>query len=277
MPIVDEEKSRYEGGSAASIGTVFTGALFGQQPAREQEKQTEPTAQNKLEQTCNLIRSGQLENPPEELADVCRKLEEEEEKKKEQTKENMEFSAGKFCGAPWAPDTPQSARVKQVLPKLGPTFHRQYPSQNATFLVVKSPIINAWTLIGNPRSLMCLPTGMIDFLSGDGELAFAMGHETGHAVGQACKNHKNDLSEQRVCESRADAVGFDLLVKSGFSPFEAGAAFGKLEMYSGDIKTDLGARLQALGKDHPMTPERVQHVHDMLAQYKVVLNGPLAH
>jgi predicted Zn-dependent protease len=72
-------------------------------------------------------------------------------------------------------------------------------------------------------------------------------------------------------------VGFDLLVKSGFSPFEAGAAFGKLEMYSGDTKTGLGAQLQTLGKNHPMTPDRVQHMHDMLNQYNAVLKGPLAH
>jgi len=71
-------------------------------------------------------------------------------------------------------------------------------------------------------------------------------------------------------------VGFDLLVKSGFSPYDAGAAFGKLEMYSGDIKTGVQAQLQALGRDHPMTPDRVQHMRDMLTQYKVVLKGPLS-
>ena len=112
---------------------------------------------------------------------------------------------------------------------------------------------------------------------GRGELAFVIGHETGHAVDQACKGPKNGLSTQRACESRADAVGFDLLVKSGFNAFEAGAAFGKLEMYSGDIKTDVEAQLQVLGKDHPMTPDRVQHMRDILTQYKVVLNGPLVH
>ena len=85
------------------------------------------------------------------------------------------------------------------------------------------------------------------------------------------------ISTQRKCETRADAVGFDLLVKSGFSPLEAGAAFGKIEMYSGDIRTDREAQIQALAGNHPMTPERVRHMHDMLKQYNAVTSGPLAH
>jgi len=101
--------------------------------------------------------------------------------------------------------------------------------------------------------------------------------EMGHAVDQACKGaNKNDMAVRRTCESRADAVGFDLLMKSGFSPYDTGAAFGKLEMYSGDIKTGVQAQLQALGRDHPMTPDRVQHMRDMLTQYNVVLKGPLS-
>lgn len=104
-----------------------------------------------------------------------------------------------------------------------------------------------------------------------------MGHETGHAVDEACKGHPRDNATQRNCETRADAVGFDLLVKSGFSPLDAGAAFGKLEMYSGDIRTDGKAQIQALARNRPMTPARVQRMHDMLKQYNAVISGPLAH
>ena len=259
------------------LTAVLSSVLSAQQITEEREKQAEPTAQKKLEQTCDSIRAGQLENPQAELADVCRTLEKEQANKKEQIKETMEFSSGKYCGAPWADGTPEGTRVKQLLPKLGPTFHRQYHGEAITFLVVKSSTINAWTFMGNPRSFICIPTGMIDFLSSDGELAFVMSHEIGHGVDEACKSQKKDLSTQRVCESRADAVAFDLLVKSGFSPYEAGAAFGKLEMYSGDTRTDLAAQFVALGKDHPMTPDRVQHMHDLLNQYNAVYKGPLAH
>jgi Zn-dependent protease with chaperone function len=257
------------------VCSLLTGVVFAQQPSAPQDSQAEPTAQKKLEQTCASIRSGQLKNPPTELSEVCRTLEQEQGKKEEQRKEMMEFWAGKFCGAPWAPDSSQRARLQQVLPRLLPALQRQYQGQIVTWLVVKSATINAWTLPGEPNSFICMPTGMVDFLSSDGELAFVMGHEIGHAVDEACKTRRNDIGVQRVCESRADAVGFDLLVKSGFSAYDAGAAFGKLEMYSGDIKTGLGAQLAALGRDHPMTPDRVQHMHDMLTQYNAVLNGPL--
>jgi len=66
-------------------------------------------------------------------------------------------------------------------------------------------------------------------------------------------------------------------VKSGFSAYEASAAFGKLEMYTGDINTDQRAQLQALNNDHPMTPDRIKQMRAMLAQYNKVLKGPLSH
>jgi predicted Zn-dependent protease len=260
-----------------AILLFLLGAAVFAPSVKPQEKQTQPTVQEKLQQTCDSIKSGDLKDPPTQLADTCRTMEQEQEKKKEQAKENLEFLAGKYCGAPWVPDGPESSRINQLLPKLAPTFHREYPGQAVLFLPVRSPIINAWTIVANQKSLVCMPTGIIDFLSSDGELAFIMAHETGHAVDRACKGIKKDKSMQRTCESRADAVGFDLLVKSGFSPYEAAAAFGKLEMYSGDTKTDMGAKLVALGRDHPMTPDRIQHMRELLTQYNAVLNGPLAH
>ena len=159
-------------------------SIFAQAP-KPDEKQTQPTLQQRLEQTCQSIKSGELANPQAQLADICRAYDDEQEKKKEQSKENMQFWSAKYCGAPWAPDSPQRAKLAQVLPKLLPTFQRQY-------------------------------------------------------AGEA-------------------------------------AAFGKLEMYSGDIKTGVQAQLQALRREHPMTPDRVQHVRDMLTQYNVVLKGPLSH
>jgi predicted Zn-dependent protease len=246
--------------------------------ARTQEKQEQLNAQQKLEKTCASIKSGEIKEPPSQLADTCQTLEDDQAAKKEAAKENLEFAAGKYCGAPWVPDSSEATSVNRLLPKLRTTFKREYPGRSVLFLPVKSPVINSWTVIADSKkSLVCMPTGIIDFLSNDGELAFVMGHEIGHAVDQACMRTKKDKAEQRVCEARADAVGFDLLVKSGFSPYDAAAAFGKMEMYSGDTKTGLGAKLLALGNSHPMTPERIEHMHSMLTQYNAVLNGPLAH
>lgn len=118
---------------------------------------------------------------------------------------------------------------------------------------------------------------MIDLMSSDGELAFIMGRESGHAVDETCKGHpRNDKAIQRTRETRADAVAFDLLVKSGFSAYDTGAAFGKLEMYRGGIRTDRQAQVQALTRDHPMTPDRIQHMRNMVIQYNAVIKGPLA-
>jgi predicted Zn-dependent protease len=64
---------------------------------------------------------------------------------------------------------------------------------------------------------------------------------------------------------RADAVGFFLITQSGFSPYEAGAALGKISMYMGDARE---TKFQELFQDHPMTPERIQHMHSLLAQYQ---------
>src|SRR5579859_6781677 len=177
-----------------SILLLSAAGSFTEQTTKPDEKQAQPTLQQMLEQTCQSIKSGELANPQTQLADICRTYDDEQDKKKEQTKENMQFWSAKYCGAPWAPDSPQRAKLAQVLPKLLPTFQRQYAGQGVVFLVVKSPTINAWTIIGENRSLICVPTAMVDFLSGDGEVAFIMGHEMGHAVDQACKGPKTDMA-----------------------------------------------------------------------------------
>jgi len=260
-----------------SVLAVVVICMWGAISALSQEKQKQPNAQEKLKQTCSSIKSGEITNPPSQLVSTCQALEDEQSKKEAQVKEQNQFLAGKYCGAPWAPDSPQIARVRKLIPRIGPTISRQYPGQKITYLTVSSPTVNAWTIVGKTSSLVCLPTAIVDLMSSEGELAFIMGHETGHAVDDACKGHsKQDKVLQRACESRADAVGFDLMIKSGFSAYDAGAAFGKLEMYSGDIDTGPSSRLQALSKDHPMTPDRVQHMRNMLKQYNQVIRGPLA-
>jgi len=90
--------------------------------------------------------------------------------------------------------------MHQTLLRLQPTLRRQYPGQKIAYIAVKSPVINAWTAPGQTSSYVCMPTSMIDFMSSDGELAFIMGHETGHAVDGACKGSKHNKAVQRVTQ-----------------------------------------------------------------------------
>lgn len=260
-----------------TIVLFSAGWNFAQKIGETAQTPKQPNASQKLEQTCSSIKSGEIKDPPAQLAETCRALEEEQANREKQSDEKMKFLAGKYCRAPWAPDSPERARMHGVLVRIRPASRRQYPGESIAYIAVRSSVINAWTVVEGKQSFVCMPTAMINFMSNDGELAFIMGHETGHAVDEACKGRpKQDKALQRTCESRADAVGFDLLVKSGFNPFDASAAFGKLEMYTGDIRTDQNAQMQALGRDHPMTPDRIEHMRNMLHQYNVVLKGPLA-
>jgi hypothetical protein len=57
-----------------------------------------------------------------------------------------------------------------------------------------------------------------------------------------------------------------LFTASGYNPFDAAGAFGRLEVYSGDISTGVAARLLALGQTHRMTPDRIAHMRALLNQ-----------
>ena len=88
--------------------------IFAQAP-KPDEKQTQPTLQQRLEQTCQSIKSGELANPQTQLADICRAYDDEQEKKKEQNKEQMQFWSAKYCGSPWA---------GHQIARNGPNLHR---------------------------------------------------------------------------------------------------------------------------------------------------------
>ena len=188
---------------------------------------------------------------------------------------NQAMLAKEYCKGTWAENSSQRVRMHQMLLRIEPALKQQFPHETITYVAVNSRVINAWTIPGsNHVNVVCMPTAMIDFMSADGELAFVMGHETGHAVDESCKQAKaknrNNLALVRKCEDRADKVGFFLITHSGFSPYEAGAAFGKLSMYSGDARE---TKFQELFQNHPMTTERIQHMHELVAKYQAESGG----
>jgi predicted Zn-dependent protease len=95
-------------------------------------------------------------------------------------------------------------------------------------------------------------------------LSSALGALLGGGQGAAAATQ---LATQRSCEARADAIGFHIFTASGYNPFDAAGAFGRLEMYMGDNSTGVFARLAAMGSNHPMTPDRIKHMRFRLINY----------
>lgn len=177
--------------------------------------------------------------------------------------------------------------------------------QHRTYVALaNSPVINAWATNFNLNiSMICVPVAMVHFMGdAEGELAFILSHEIGHTLDDRCKTEEGRLavansrgslgavlggllggqkgaaaaskiSQQRGCEERADEIGFYVFTASGYNPYDAAGAFGRIEMYLGDTRTGIFARLNALGSDHPMTPDRIRHMRVLLINNAVQKAG----
>lgn len=155
--------------------------------------------------------------------------------------------------------------------------------------------INAWEVpVDSTRYLVCVPVPMVHFMGeAEGELAFVVAHEIGHALDDVCRTRRgrlavarsegslgaalgqllggdraafkySALAQQKGCEERADEIGFLIFTAAGYNPFDAAGSFGRLEMYTGDTDTGILGHLQNLASDHPMTPERIAHMRALL-------------
>jgi hypothetical protein len=157
--------------------------------------------------------------------------------------------------------------------------------------VSDSQVVNAWT---TPKTGEIFVTKDLLKIVGpnEGELAFVVAHEMGHVIGfqmgwsaqiqQAQLN--SDLSSflnslgwalltakeranrsQQLEENLADALGLYLLVRSGYNPYDAGAFFGRLEMYMGTT----GPATREWDKyrnDHPFNEDRIENLRKMMAR-----------
>lgn len=203
----------------------------------------------------------------------------------------------KVCKAPEITSGADFDEMRRVEEKLGTILNQD--KQHRTYVaLVDSNVINAWANNFNLNlSMICVPVSMVHFMGdAEGELAFILSHEIGHTVDDQCKTQAGRLavaesrgsmgamlggllggkngalaaskvSQQKRCEARADEIGFYIFTASGYNPYDAAGAFGRLEMYMGDTRTGVLARLNALGSDHPMTPDRIAHMRTLLINY----------
>lgn len=172
-------------------------------------------------------------------------------------------------------------KVDSAWQRLRPEIIRRFPGENIIVATVQSDVVNAFTLPRPGNSLVCIPTRMVEFLGyNEDEIAFTLGHEIGHAVDETCKRAKglrnNSPAIKRECESRADRVGLDLLIKARYSPFAAAGMFGRFEMFTGDSQSGVWARFKNLSEDHPITPDRIANMRKMLLDYERIASAPLA-
>jgi Zn-dependent protease with chaperone function len=147
--------------------------------------------------------------------------------------------------------------------------------------VIDSPLVNAWDVnLSAGVSLICIPVGLVQYMGGaEGELAFILGHEIGHATDKHCKSLKGRLrvaplatllgeisgdrtGDQRACEARADELGVNLMTCAGYDPNDAAVALRRLSRKSGVSISGP----TALGDDHPITADRVHHIRKLIAR-----------
>jgi Zn-dependent protease with chaperone function len=88
-----------------------------------------------------------------------------------------------FCGAPQVSSGAEFDEVAAIARRLGvanPHIH---------VAVANTPVINAWDVqLSADASPVCVPVGLIYFMGKtEGELAFIIAHEIGHATDDRCK------------------------------------------------------------------------------------------
>jgi len=185
-----------------------------------------------------------------------------------------------LCGAPpYAYATPNSFIEIEGIARDLENVRRTWGMTQQVFIVpLGSSVVNAWTLnsssgaIGSRNvALICLPYGIQSiFFGSHDELEALIAHEMGHAIDTECYNYaRRSVAGQRSCEARADAYAFAALVGLHREPYAMAGMFGRLEMFYGDVSTSILARLSnVLGGNHPITPDRIKSMRNLLIQYE---------
>ena len=181
-----------------------------------------------------------------------------------------------LCKAPMIDSGEQLAMLQRIVQRFRP--NPLFRLNKVSIVLVNSPAVNAGTIIqaSHHNSVICLDSGLMAAMGdSEAEVAAVIAHELGHAFDLVCGQYIGIEARQkptnelrRTCEARADDVGFKTLVAAGYNPFAMAGAFGRLEAFAGDTRTNLLARLlNTLTSDHPITPDRIQAVHKMIGEY----------
>jgi Zn-dependent protease with chaperone function len=191
----------------------------------------------------------------------------------------------RYCEAPRISSGAEVEQVAAIARRLGVS------NPHIAIVVSNSPLLNPWNVeIFADSSLICVPAGLVHYMGNDeGELAFILGHEIGHASDDRCKNFSgraqvadesksgtalailfghgagDGAANQRVCETRADEFGLNLMTRAGYNPADAPAALGRLSGYSSDTGAGLFGRLGALRNEHPLLADRIRHIRKLIA------------
>ena len=106
------------------------------------------------------------------------------------------------------------------------------------------------------------------------ELAAIIAHEMGHAIDDSCRFSPKTLAQMRACEDRADGIAFTLLQNANppFNPAALAGAFGRIESFYGGTSTGILARMISFNSNHPITPDRIEHVHRVILYWAATHN-----
>ena len=184
-------------------------------------------------------------------------------------------AVARSCGGPLVGEGWQMNTVRNIIQRFAP--NPLFTLSPAWITVINKNDVNAVTLapVGKRFSVVCVYSGLMAVMQdSEAELAAVIAHELGHAFDLKCRQYvgvgapRPSLEVQRTCETRADEMGFRLLVNARYNPYAMGGMFGRLEAFSGDTSTNFLARLNnTVALNHPMTPDRMSDVHRMIAQY----------
>ena len=183
-------------------------------------------------------------------------------------------------------DGPQAAKITRLAQWLNPD------DLGIQTYLINSDVINAWTVPADTsHSLVCVPVALAVWLEGaDGELAYILAHEFGHAIDESCgtregraklaekskspftllfgSSNGTESSDSRRCEMRADLRAFMLMANAGINTDDAIAALKRLQAASHDHRKGPIGRLSAINASHPLLSDRIKQMERLQQSFR---------